>query len=260
MRANTAESWYNSLQTGLEKRMSGGLSAGLHYTWSRYLDTASEIFNPSSGEVAVAQDSFDIAADKGRSSYDRPHRLTGNFVWELPFRREQQGLLGKVLGGWQFSSFFTFQSGAPFTPLNGSDPTGALAGIDGLVGNAIRPNLNTDLDLAGMTIQELIAAGGSSLFRTLCGMPSATCAGERVGNAPRNLLRSDGIGNVDLALTKNTRFASAQNIQIRLEMFNATNTRNFGIPDGRVTSANFLNQWATDGGNRRVWVAARYTF
>ena len=51
-----------------------------------------------------------------------------------------------------------------------------------------------------------------------------------------------------------------QNLQIRVEMFNATNTRNFGIPDGRVNSANFLNQWATDGGNRRIWAALRYTF
>jgi hypothetical protein len=260
LRANAAESWYHSLQTGLEKRLSGGLSAAVHYTWSQYLDTASEIFNPSSGEVAVPQDSFDTGADKGRSSYDRPHRLTGNFVWELPFMRSQQGLVGKVLGGWQFGSFFTFQSGAPFTPLNGSDPTGALAGIDGLVGNAIRPNLNTDLELAGMTVEELLEAGGATLFGRLCGMPSPTCAGERVGNAPRNLLRADGIGNVDLSFIKNTRFANGQNIQLRIEMFNATNTRNFGIPDGRVSSANFLNQWATDGGNRRVWAALRYTF
>jgi hypothetical protein len=260
LRGNTAESWYHSLQTGVEKRLSGGLSAAVHYTWSRYIDTASEIFNPSSGEVAVPQDSFDIKADKGRSSYDRPHRLTGNFVWELPFLRAQEGFAGKVLGGWQFGSFFTFQSGAPFTPLNGSDPTGALAGIDGLVGDAIRPNLNTDLDLANMTIEELQEAGGASLFRRLCGMPSATCPGERVGNAPRNVLRSDGIGNVDLSLIKNTRFANGQNVQLRIEMFNATNTRNFGIPDGRVSSANFLNQWATDGGNRRIWAALRYTF
>jgi hypothetical protein len=260
LRANSAQSWYNSLQTGLEKRMSGGLSASVHYTWSRYLDTASEIFNPSTGEVAVPQDSFNIGADKGRSSYDRPHRLTGNFVWELPFMRDQQGVVGKVLGGWQFASFFTLQSGAPFTPLNGSDPTGALAGIDGLVGNAIRPNLNTDRDLSKMTIEELIAAGGAALFRPLCGMPSATCPGERVGNAPRNLLRSDGIGNLDLSFTKNTRFANRHNFQVRIEMFNATNTRNFGIPDGRITSANFLNQWATNGGARRIWVGARYTF
>jgi hypothetical protein len=149
---------------------------------------------------------------------------------------------------------------APFTPLNGSDPTGALAGIDGLVGNAIRPMLNTDLDLSKMTIEELRAAGGAALFRPLCGMPSATCPGERVGDAPRNLLRSDGIGNLDLSFTKNTRFANRHNFQVRFEMFNATNTRNFGIPDGRVTSANFLNQWATNGGARRIWVGARYTF
>ena len=260
LRANTGESWYHSIQTGLEKRFSGGLSAGVHYTWSRFTDTASEVFNPSGGEVAVPQDSFNIAADKGRATYDRPQRLTGNFVWELPWLREQQSAISKVLGGWQFSSFFTFQSGAPFTPLNGSDPTGALAGIDGLVGNAIRPNLNTDRDLSKMTIEQLREAGGASLFRTLCGMPSPTCAGERVGNVPRNLLRADGIGNVDIGIVKNTRFANGQNLQIRIEMYNATNTRNFGIPVGAVTSTNFLNQWATDGGFRRTWVAMRYTF
>ena len=129
-RANTAKSWYHSMQTGVEKRLSLGLSAALHYTWSRYIDTASDIFNPSSGEIGVAQDSYDIGAEKGRSSYDRPHRLTGNFVWQLPVMRSQQGIAGKILGGWQVGSFFTLQSGAPFTPLNGTDPTGALSGID----------------------------------------------------------------------------------------------------------------------------------
>jgi hypothetical protein len=260
LRANTAESWYHSLQTQLDKRFSHGVSAGVHYTWSRFEDTASEIFNPSAGEVAVAQDSFDLPAEKGRSTYDRPHRLAGNFVWELPWRTSQEGLAGKILGGWQLSSFFTLQSGGPFTVLNGSDPTGALAGIDGLVGNAIRPNLNTNLDLSNMTVEEIRAAGGASLFRPLCGNPSPTCAGERVGNVPRNSLRADGVVNVDLAFMKNTRFANGQNVQFRVEMFNATNTRNFGIPDGRINSANFLNQWATNGGNRRIWAALRYTF
>ena len=260
LRANTAESWYHSLQTQLDKRFSRGLSASVHYTWSRFEDTASEIFNPSVGEVAVAQDSFDLAAERGRSTYDRPHRLSGNFVYELPWRIRQEDLAGKILGGWQISSFFTFQSGGPFTVLNGSDPTGALAGIDGLVGNAIRPNLNSTLDLSSMTIEELRAAGGAALFRPLCGNPSPTCAGERVGNVPRNSLRADGIANLDIGIMKNTRFANGQNIQIRIEMFNATNTRNFGIPDGRINSANFLNQWATNGGNRRIWAALRYTF
>src|SRR5262249_16590956 len=174
--------------------------------------------------------------------------------------RSQQGIAGKILGGWQVGSFFTFQSGAPFTPLNGTDPTGALSGIDSLIGNAIRPNLNTTLDLSKMTIAEIMAAGGKSLFRGLCGMPNATCPGERVGNAPRNLLRADGIGNVDFSVTKNMRLRGRRNLQIRVEMFNATNTRNFGIPDSKINSPGFLNQWATDGGARRIWGAARYTF
>ena len=50
-------------------------------------------------EVAVAQDSFDIGADKGRSSYDRPHRLTGNFVYELPVLREPAGPAREDLRG-----------------------------------------------------------------------------------------------------------------------------------------------------------------
>ena len=55
-------------------------------------------------------------------------------------------------------------------------------------------------------------------------------------------------------------FTERVNLQIRADMFNATNTRNFGIPNGTVTSANFLNQWATNGGNRRIVLGLRYTF
>jgi hypothetical protein len=174
-------------------------------------------------------------------------------VYELPFFRDQKGLIGHLLGGFQVNGFFTLQSGAPFTVLNGADPTGALQGIDGLVGNAIRPNLNTGLNVSSMTIEEIRRAGGSRLFAGLAG-------GQRTGAAGRNILRADGIGNLDLSVFKNTRIREGQNLQFRMEMFNATNTRNFGIPDGRFNSQNFLNEGATDGGNRRIVVALRYTF
>lgn len=259
LRANASDSSYHSLQVSLDKRLSGGLSGGAHYTWSKFLDYASDTFNVSSGEVAIAQDPFDLRNDRGYSSFDRTHRFAANFVWALPVARDQIGLLGRLAGGWQVSGSVAFQSGSPFTALNGSDPTGAIAGIDGLVGNSIRPNINTDLDISNMNIEELRAAGGGSLFRTLCGMPSPTCAGERVGNVGRNTLRTDGIGNLDLALIKHTRI-SRHVLQFRLEMYNATNSRDFGVPEGRVTAAAFLNQWATDGGSRKIWGALRYTF
>jgi Carboxypeptidase regulatory-like domain len=253
LRANAASSTYHSMQFSLDKRLSKNFSAGVHYTWSSFIDTASEIFNPSGAEVAVAQDSYNRRADRARSTYDRPHRFAGNVVYEFPFFREQKGVVGHLLGGWQVNAFFTLQSGAPFTVLNGSDPTGALSGISGLVGDAIRPNFNTTLDLSGMTIPDILAAGGASLFRTLG-------PGERVGNVGRNLLRADGINNIDLGFLKSVRVTEGNALQIRADLYNATNTRDFGIPEGRVTAASFLNQWGTNGGNRRIILGLRYMF
>ncbi|HLM58126.1 MAG TPA: carboxypeptidase regulatory-like domain-containing protein [Pyrinomonadaceae bacterium] len=255
LRTNSGQSIYHSMQTSLEKRLSRGFSAGLHYTWSAFIDTQSEIFNVSSAEVAVAQNSYNRRADRGRSSFDRPHRLTGNFVFELPWFQDQKGWAGHVLGGWQLNSFFSLQSGSPFSPLNGSDPAGALASISGLVGNAIRPDIITTLDISQMSVEELVRArsNGDPLFR-------AITASQRVGNAGRNILRSDGINNIDIGLMKNTRITENHRLQIRADFFNATNSRDFGVPEGRINSANFLNQWGTDGGSRRVIVGLRYVF
>jgi hypothetical protein len=253
LRTNSGMSIYHSLQTSLEKRLSRGFSAGLHYTYSSFIDTMSEIFNVSSGEIAVAQDSYNRAADRARSSFDRPHRIAGNFVYELPWFQDQKGAKGLVLGGWQFNSQFSLQSGSPFTPLNGSDPAGTLASISALVGNAIRPNLNTTLDLSSMSVEEILQAGGRSLFRPIT-------AAQRVGNAGRNILRSDGINNIDFGILKNTRVGENQRLQLRADFFNFTNSRDFGIPNSTVTSSNFLNQWGTDGGNRRIIVGVRYVF
>jgi hypothetical protein len=260
LRANTASSIYHSLQTSLEKRLSRGFSGGVHYTWSSFIDDASEIFNPSPGEIAVAQDSFNIDADRGRSTFDRPHRFAANAVYELPWFRDQRGFVGHVLGGWQFNGTVSLQSGAPFTPLNGTDPTGALSGIDSLVGNAIRPNVLSTLPLSNMSVEELFAlrgavsaANGNALFQTLR-------PGQRVGNAGRNILRADGINNLDFGIVKNTRITETQKLQLRADFFNATNTRDFGIPQATVTNAGFLNQWGTNGGNRRIIVGLRYVF
>src|SRR5688572_25625884 len=253
LRTNSGSSIYHSLQTSLEKRLTSGFSAGLHYTYSSFIDTMSEIFNVSSGEIAVAQDSYNRRADRARSSFDRPHRVAGNFVYELPYFRDQRGFVGVVLGGWQLNSQFSLQSGSPFTPLNGADPAGALASISALVGNAIRPNLNTTLDLSSMSVEEIVRAGGASLFRQIT-------AAQRVGNVGRNVLRSDGINNIDFGIMKNTRIGENQRLQLRADFFNFTNSRDFGIPNSIVTSNNFLNQWGTDGGSRRIVVGLRYVF
>lgn len=242
--ANASSSTYNALQVSVTKRLSRGVSAGLHYTWSRLIDDITDALNASSADFNRAQNPFDRRADRARSGYDRPHRLTGNFVYELPFYQDQTGLRGRIFGGWQLNSIFTCQSGAPFTVTLGQDQSG----------NPIRPNLNTKVDLSSMTIPEIRAAGGAKLFRGLGD-------GQLMGDAGRNILRSDGLNQVDLGIIKNTRLSDGVRIQIRADMFNAFNSRNFGIPNGALSSgANFLNQWATNGGNRRTVLAARLTF
>jgi hypothetical protein len=190
--------------------------------------------------------------------------------------------------------------------LNGSDPAAALSGINTLVGDAIRPNVYTNLNVSSMTVSELFGidqalraqaiaqanaqfnaipvnqrvAGplpGPALPTTLFTAPRGVItqtstgfrldvlfpgipAGGRLGNAGRNILRADGINNVDLGIFKNTRIGENQRIQFRAEFNNATNTRDFGIPEGRANSSNFLNQWGTNGGNRRIVLGVRYIF
>ncbi len=261
LRGNLASSDYNALQVSLDKRLSRGFSAGFNYTYSTFIDTASETFNPSNAEVAVAQDSFNLEADRSRSSFDRPHRLSGNFVYELPFFQSQKGFVGKLLGGFQVNSFFTLQSGAPFTALNGNDPAGALNGIDGLVGNAIRPNLATTTNLGALTIPEIRSMCGTAISGNICpGLFTAITAAQRVGGAGRNILRAQRLRLVDFGVIKNTRISETVRFQLRADMFNVLNERNFGVPEGRINAPNFLNQWATNGGNRRIILGARLVF
>ena len=259
LRANSGSSIYHSMQASLEKRLSRGVSAGVHFTWSSFIDSMSEIFNNSNSEIALAQDPYNRRLDRGRSSYDRPLRLAGNFVYELPFLRDQKGFTGHVLGGWQLNSNFNFQSGAPFSPLNPSDISGTLGGLASAIGIATRANVNTGLDMSNMTVEQLFAlrgtvnSSGNALFRSLV-------AGQRIGDAGRNILRADGLNNVDFGLLKNTRIGENQRLQFRADFFNFTNTRDFGTPNSVVTAPGFLRQWDTDGGNRRIVVGIRYVF
>jgi hypothetical protein len=267
LRGNFAESEYDALQTSLEKRLSRGFSFGLHYTYSAFIDTASETFNPSNAEVAVAQDSFSLENDRARSSFDRPHRIAGNFVYELPFYQTQQGWVGHLLGGFQFNSSFSIQSGAPFTVLDGADPSGALNGIDGLVGNAIRANVASSVDISSLTIPEIRAmctptptGTPAHLVNSCPQLFSRVSNTQRLGNAGRNIIRAQRYFNVDFGIIKNTRITEDVRFQLRADVYNLLNDRNFGVPTGLLNASAFLNQWATDGGNRRIFLGARLVF
>jgi hypothetical protein len=48
--------------------------------------------------------------------------------------------------------------------------------------------------------------------------------------------------------------------QRRLEIYNALNHRNYGIPEARINSLAFGDEGATDGGIRRIVTGLRYEF
>ncbi len=143
-RENTANSIYHSLQTRYQGRLFNQLTYGLSYTWSKALDNASEVF--SFQESAGSQSPFNTnALEKSYSGFDRRHALSMNWIWDLPFYKEQSGVVGRILGGWQVNGTYFLANGLRFTPsqflvLNGFGSlsyddtgwTGAFLGQDNL--------------------------------------------------------------------------------------------------------------------------------
>ena len=104
-----------------------------------------------------------------------------------------------------------------------------------------------------MSIEHILAAEGARLF-------SHVSATNPLSNTGRNILRSSRLTNLDLGAVKNLKFFESHTMQLRAAVYNTSNTRSFGVPDATLSSPNFLNQWGTDGGNRRIVFTLRYAF
>jgi len=106
---------YNGGYVSLKKRFSGGLSFESAYTYGHSID-----YTPIGRNDPGTPDPRILALQKGTSAFDVTHRFTNNFVWEIPYRRSQQGFMGKVFGGWQMQGILSAQSGTPFTVSSSS--------------------------------------------------------------------------------------------------------------------------------------------
>ena len=125
--ASIANSSYNALEMSLQKRFSHGVSFLASYTWSKSIDDASS-FNmtgseakPVAGENDLAQNPFDLAAERGLSMFDARNRFVFNYTWDLPFWAGGHEWYKHVLGGWQLNGIVTLMSGTPFTVFDSND-------------------------------------------------------------------------------------------------------------------------------------------
>jgi hypothetical protein len=114
--SSAGNSVFNAGSIRFRKRLAKGIGLTATYIYSKSIDDASSI---GGGGVVVAQNPFDIAADRGLSSFDQRQKFTGTWTYDLPFgenrRFLQKGFVSHVLAGWQYSGDFTVASGLPYT-------------------------------------------------------------------------------------------------------------------------------------------------
>jgi hypothetical protein len=229
-----ANSNYNALQARFQQRLTRGFSALASYTWSKSIDDASNFFS-SAGDPNFPQNSYNVAAERGRSNFDVRHRLSLSYSYAFPFRKPGEGFIASLVNGWETFGIVTLQSGRPFTValLSEIDNSGTGRSILGFGAND-RPNVSGNPELSNPTTQQW--------FNTAA---FAFPAPGTFGNAGRNILDGPGFQNVNMSLLKNTRFNERVNLQFRAEAFNLFNHPNFNLPDnflgsptfGRITSA-----------------------
>ena len=107
-------SWYNGLEASLTKRLGHGLQFLASYTFSKTLDTdGADINSTSSGNALTLGDQNSPRQRWGRTSFDRTHRFVFSETWTLP--SPSAGLRRAILGGWDFASIVTIQSGSALT-------------------------------------------------------------------------------------------------------------------------------------------------
>jgi len=138
-RANTAFSNYNGLQLTATTHDYHHLTATIAYTYSRTIDNSSDVFSTFGGgnTLTFSQNPFDSnVGERGPSGNSIPHVASASFVYDFPSYKNQNGLLGKLLGGYQLNGVWTYDVGQPVTPyeldygqLFGGSGPGAFPGL-----------------------------------------------------------------------------------------------------------------------------------
>ncbi|MGA9799058.1 MAG: carboxypeptidase regulatory-like domain-containing protein [Terriglobales bacterium] len=255
-----ANSSYNALETSLRKRFSHGISFLASYTYSHSIDDASS-FNmtgsaakPVAGENDLAQNPFDVAAERGRSLFDARHRFVLSYQWSLPWWRENKGWYQRVLGNWQVNGIVTAMSGTPFTVFDGNDFSvqGSAPEISGFFSN--RPNVVGNPNDGPKTTSAWL---NPNAFRRITQDPNSPV--QQFGTAGRNIAVGPGYTDWDFSLFKNIRVGESKDVQFRAEFFNILNHTNFRLPDSDMNSPTF-NQILEAQPPRLIQFALKFNF
>ena len=231
-------SWYNGLEASLTKRLGHGLQFLASYTFSKILDTdGADINSTSSGNALTLGDQNSPGQRWGRASSDRTHRFILSETWSLP--SPTAGLRHLLLGGWDFATVVTVQSGSALTisdtnannvfgiSTDRAQLSGSCSKRQLVRGGSVTSKLSNYFDAACLTKPPIIGADG---------------IGTGFGNSATGMVDGPGQANIDLALSK-TLMANwpleKTSFQFRAEFFNILNHPQFANPDTNFTSPTF---------------------
>ncbi len=273
-----ADSEANAGSVRLRKRLSRGFSVGGIYTFSKALDDASSIGagatsgsssrglggggtgaigggagGGSSAAVAtnIAQNPFDLSAERGLSSFNQTHKFTADYLWELPFGHDKRWLNGNtpfraILGDWQWSGDWTIASGLPFTPRLLNDFEDVNQGTNGTLRADVVPGQS--VSLANPTIGEW--------FNTAAFIVPPTGT---YGDARRNSIVGPGTRLFDMAFTKIVPLKEARVLEFRAQASNVFNSPNYSSIDANANSPTFGRVIAV-GAMRQITITSRFRF
>jgi hypothetical protein len=257
---------YNALEIQVSRRSSKGLAFQASYTLAKSEDTRS--FDPAltlltrggTGQSA-ANTPFDINnrdLNYARSDFDRRHALQGYVLYELPFGKGRRWganwsrATEILLGGVNVSGVLRRYSGRPFTVFSGSNTLSQVVFTPASC-NGCSP------DFGGTTLEN-----GQNVFFTAEQRAKffVPAAGE-ASNVGRNFFNGPAFFNLDMTLGKKFRFTETQDLEIRVEAQNVTNTPSFAVPDGNLilTSGSFGQiLGSTTSTSRKIQFVAKYNF
>jgi hypothetical protein len=224
------ETSYNAMQLVFQRRYHAGFSINSNYTLAHNVWTGSAPWN------AAVIERYD--ADN-----DVRHRIGFLVNYELPWGRSMTGSAKHFVAGWQVNAVAGWQTGVPFNITN--------AAARANTGGADRPNLVGNPELENPAINRF--------FDTTAFLgQTVNTIGDQI--VPRNLLHGPSLKRVDMSVFKDVPLSGTARLQLRMEVYNVTNTPSFGNPNGQLGNAAFGTITNTLGTPRQMQFAAKLLF
>jgi hypothetical protein len=233
------QSIYHGVSAQITRRMQHGLQLNAAYTFSKNLDNSTADVFSTVLTPRRPQDFQNVAADYSRSALDHTHRLSVEFIWDIPyFKNADHWLLRNAIGNWEIAPVYIYQtpeyadvqstadanlngdSAPDRAVLNPNGTKGVGSGVSGVYDPSRIPLCGTDD--SGAPITECNA----NLVGYLADNPSAQYikAGKGMyANAGRNTLPIRPINDWDATAIKRFNFTERYAFEFQAQATNVFN-------------------------------------